>query len=432
MGLIPMPKTLIPYLVSVVFQSSLAFLPSIEVRTGHNLWRESFTKLGSANTDLSHRKGNGLIGTTWNEATNFTPFPKYPIERGSTVDSRQIVLPTSTLSIRVAHILFETEEMAASALQQLTSPPHTSFPEMAGQISACKVTRSKKGDVGWIHASSDEEHIQADHGGSNTYDVVPRAAQLEIFQRTTKPGDITMLKSSKGVHLIQILDKNERDVSKMITVRKPRRNRQHQSSSFDLYLAQRQRYYKIETMGCQMNLADSERMEGQLHNLGMLPCDGQEPDIVVFNTCSIREHAEQKVYSYLGAYAKRKRDHVQDDLILVVTGCVAQQEGEGLLRKVPEIDLILGPQYSNRISDLLEDVITNKNQVVATEASHIMEDYTKPKRSSKVTAWINVIYGCNERCTYCIVPTTRGVEQSRPIESIVEEVQDLVASGYKG
>jgi hypothetical protein len=432
MGFTPMQISLILYLVPLLLQSAFAFLPSIEVRTGNTLWRALITKLGSMNTDLSNRNSNGLIGTTLNEATNFTPFPKYPIERGSMVDSRKIVHPTSTLSIRVAHILFETEEMAISALQRLTSSPHTSLQEMAGQISACKVTRSKNGDVGWIHASSDEEHVQAHNGGRNPYDILPTAAQIEIFQRTTKPGDITMLKSSKGVHLIQILDKKERDVSKMITVRKPKRRRQQQSSSFDLYLAQRQRYYKIETMGCQMNLADSERMEGQLHSLGMLPSDGQEPDIVVFNTCSIREHAEQKVYSYLGTYAKRKRDHIQDDLVIVVTGCVAQQEGESLLRKVPEIDLIFGPQYSNRISDLLEDVITNKNQVVATEASHIMEDYTKPKRSSKVTAWVNVIYGCNERCTYCIVPTTRGVEQSRPIESIVEEVKDLVSSGYKG
>lgn len=90
----------------------------------------------------------------------------------------------------------------------------------------------------------------------------------------------------------------------------------------------------------------------------------------------------------------------------------------------------MGPQYANRISDLLEDV-ANGNQVVATEASHIMEDSTKPRRQSGTCAWVNVIYGCNERCTYCIVPTTRGVEQSRPVESILEEVKELVDQGYK-
>jgi tRNA-2-methylthio-N6-dimethylallyladenosine synthase len=87
-------------------------------------------------------------------------------------------------------------------------------------------------------------------------------------------------------------------------------------------------------------------------------------------------------------------------------------------------------QYANRIADLLEDV-TNGNQVVATEATHIMEDSTKPRRSSTVAAWVNIIYGCNERCAFCIVPTTRGVEQSRPLETIVQEVQTLVEQGYK-
>lgn len=189
--------------------------------------------------------------------------------------------------------------------------------------------------------------------------------------------------------------------------------------------------YIMETMGCQMNLADSERMEGQLQALGIRPLEEGEdrnPDLVVLNTCSIRDHAEQKVYSYIGPHAKRKRDG--EDVAIVVAGCVAQQEGEALLRRAPEVDLVMGPQYANRLADLLEDV-SNGNQVVATEASHIMEDSTKPRRGSKVAAWVNVIYGCNERCTYCIVPTTRGVEQSRPPEIIVQEVEELVRQGYR-
>ncbi|KAL3911543.1 MAG: hypothetical protein SGILL_007241 [Bacillariaceae sp.] len=189
-------------------------------------------------------------------------------------------------------------------------------------------------------------------------------------------------------------------------------------------------------MGCQMNLADSERIEGQLQSLGIRPLDPEhsdqdkslEPDVVILNTCSIREHAESKVYSYLGPYAKRKRDG--EDVAIVVAGCVAQQEGEQLLRRVPEVDLVMGPQYANRLSDFFED-IANGNQVVATEATHIMEDSTKPRRQSKVCAWVNVIFGCNERCRFCIVPTTRGVEQSRPLESVVQEVEELVEQGYK-
>lgn len=135
-----------------------------------------------------------------------------------------------------------------------------------------------------------------------------------------------------------------------------------------------------------------------------------------------------KVYSHLGPYTMRKRRG--DPMAIVVAGCVAQQEAEKLLLRVPEIDLVLGPQYANRIGDLLVDVM-NGNQIVATEPIHIMEDVTKPRRDSKVTAWVNIIFGCNEHCTYCVVPATRGVEQSRTKESIVEEVEGLVRDGYR-
>ncbi|MGL5060296.1 MAG: tRNA (N6-isopentenyl adenosine(37)-C2)-methylthiotransferase MiaB, partial [Microcoleus sp.] len=108
----------------------------------------------------------------------------------------------------------------------------------------------------------------------------------------------------------------------------------------------------------------------------------------------------------------------------------AQQEGESLLRRVPELDLVMGPQHANRLEDLLEQVFDG-NQVVATEAVHIMEDIAKPRRDSKVTAWVNVIYGCNERCTYCVVPNVRGVEQSRIPEAIRAEMEELSRQGYR-
>lgn len=249
-----------------------------------------------------------------------------------------------------------------------------------------------------------------------------------------------MVESNRGIHLVQIADVMV-DVRKMATTR-PRNKigiggdgilggalllRTEDHNKPDLT-------YTMETMGCQMNQADSERMEGQLQALGIRPLRDDEsrtnrkPDVVVLNTCSIRDRAEQKVYSHIGPHAKRKRDG--DDVVIVVAGCVAQQEGEALLRRAPEVDLVMGPQYANRLADLLEDV-ANGNQVVATDAAHIMEDSTKPRRSSSVAAWVNVIYGCNERCTYCIVPTTRGVEQSRPVESIVAEIEQLVSQGYK-
>ncbi len=189
------------------------------------------------------------------------------------------------------------------------------------------------------------------------------------------------------------------------------------------------RRYHITTFGCQMNKADSERMAGILEDMGFeWSEDPNDASLILYNTCTIRDNAEQKVYSYLGRQAKRKQE--QPDLTLIVAGCVAQQEGEALLRRVPELDLVMGPQHANRLRDLLEQVCDG-NQIVATEPIHIVEDITKPRRDSTVTAWVNVIYGCNERCTYCVVPNVRGVEQSRTPEAIREEMTELGQQGYK-
>jgi len=189
------------------------------------------------------------------------------------------------------------------------------------------------------------------------------------------------------------------------------------------------RRYHITTFGCQMNKADSERMAGILEDLGFQWSeDANEADLILYNTCTIRDNAEQKVYSYLGRQAKRKQ--TQPDLTLIVAGCVAQQEGEQLLRRVPEVDLIIGPQHANRLGDLLQQVFDG-SQVVATEPIHIMEDITKPRRDSNITAWVNVIYGCNERCTYCVVPGVRGVEQSRTPAAIRAEMEQLGQQGYQ-
>ncbi|MEX0269947.1 tRNA (N6-isopentenyl adenosine(37)-C2)-methylthiotransferase MiaB [Leptolyngbyaceae cyanobacterium UHCC 1019] len=189
------------------------------------------------------------------------------------------------------------------------------------------------------------------------------------------------------------------------------------------------RRYHITTFGCQMNKADSERMAGILENMGFAWTEEpNDADLILYNTCTIRDNAEQKVYSYLGRQAKRKQE--DPHLTLIVAGCVAQQEGEKLLRRVPELDLVMGPQHANRLQDLLEQVLAG-SQVVATEPIHIIEDITKPRRDSTVTAWVNVIYGCNERCTYCVVPNVRGVEQSRTPDAIRAEMETLGHQGYK-
>ncbi len=187
--------------------------------------------------------------------------------------------------------------------------------------------------------------------------------------------------------------------------------------------------YWITTFGCQMNKADSERMAGILEAMGYREAPAElEADLVLYNTCTIRDNAEQKVYSYLGRQAQRKR--ANPNLTLVVAGCVAQQEGESLLRRVPELDLVMGPQHANRLDVLLAQVEQGQ-QVVATEEHHILEDITTARRDSTICGWVNVIYGCNERCTYCVVPSVRGKEQSRLPEAIRLEMEGLAAQGFK-
>ncbi len=187
--------------------------------------------------------------------------------------------------------------------------------------------------------------------------------------------------------------------------------------------------YWITTFGCQMNKADSERMAGILEAMGYQEAETElKADLVLYNTCTIRDNAEQKVYSYLGRQALRKKS--TPHLKLVVAGCVAQQEGESLLRRVPELDLVMGPQHANRLETLLNKVDTGQ-QVLATEENLILEDLTTARRDSAICGWVNVIYGCNERCTYCVVPSVRGKEQSRTPEAIKLEIEELAARGYK-
>ena len=187
--------------------------------------------------------------------------------------------------------------------------------------------------------------------------------------------------------------------------------------------------YWITTFGCQMNKADSERMAGTLEKMGYTRADDElKADLVLYNTCTIRDNAEQKVYSFLGRQAKRK--HTTPNLKLVVAGCLAQQEGESLLRRVPELDLVMGPQHVNNLENLLGKVDLG-NQVAATEDTFISEDITNARRESSICGWVNIIYGCNERCSYCVVPSVRGKEQSRYPNAIKNEIQKLAHENFK-
>jgi tRNA-2-methylthio-N6-dimethylallyladenosine synthase len=187
--------------------------------------------------------------------------------------------------------------------------------------------------------------------------------------------------------------------------------------------------YWITTFGCQMNKADSERMSGILQTMGyQLAEEELKADLILYNTCTIRDNAEQKVYSYLGRQARRKKS--DPHLKIIIAGCLAQQEGETLLRRVPEIDLVMGPQHANRLESLLNQV-DNGHQVLATDEQHIYEDIATARRESAICGWVNIIYGCNERCTYCVVPSVRGKEQSRTPQAIKHEIEKLARIGYK-
>lgn len=317
------------------------------------------------------------------------------------------------------HIQKQTEPLCDSLYEDIKKG--TEFHTLASSISSCSSTREAGGDLGWIGMADDFLE-----------DVAPQEVRAIALKH--KPGDVIKVASKRGFHLLKIEDvmfdlsytsKAQGRVQGRGIMPTPLKELMRQAGE-DNPLT-----YFIETMGCQMNTADSERMAGQLANLGFQEAPAEEAkkvDVVVINTCSIRDHAEQKVYSYLGPYINRKK--AGENLAIVVAGCVAQQEGAAIVRRFPEVDLVIGPQYANRIGDLLEEVMDG-NQVVATEATHIMEDITKPRRDSDLSAWVNIIYGCNERCTYCVVPSTRGTEQSRPRESIVREIEELACAGYR-
>lgn len=186
----------------------------------------------------------------------------------------------------------------------------------------------------------------------------------------------------------------------------------------------------IETLGCQMNKADSENMFGLLGEIGYeQTLDEKNADLLVLNTCAIREGAEEKVYSYLGVWGKRKRK--QPNLMIAVGGCVAQDKGESLLTRIPYVDVVFGTHNLHRLPDLVLQAQQEKRQV-AELFQELPEDLPELPviRQSDLSAWVSIIYGCDYNCTYCIVPYVRGREKSRTPEVIEKECLELAASGY--
>ncbi len=185
----------------------------------------------------------------------------------------------------------------------------------------------------------------------------------------------------------------------------------------------------IRTYGCQMNELDTEIMVGQLEKRGLTRTEEeQDADLLIFNTCSIRDLAERKVMGKLGQLgrARSKRS------LIGVTGCMAMAKKDSLFRKLPHIDFILGTNNITDLNQVLDEVLSSGKQTIRTEDQFEENlNYLVAKRDDPVKAYVSIIRGCDKYCTYCVVPYTRGQEVSRPPESIEEECRMLVDKGYK-
>ncbi|PAT01684.1 tRNA (N6-isopentenyl adenosine(37)-C2)-methylthiotransferase MiaB [Candidatus Izimaplasma bacterium ZiA1] len=190
--------------------------------------------------------------------------------------------------------------------------------------------------------------------------------------------------------------------------------------------------YKINTYGCQGNEADSEAIAGILEKLGFTESvELEDADLIILNTCAIRENAENRVFGNLGNLKKYKKNN--PDLILGICGCMPQEEKviEKILKSYPYVDLVFGTHNIYKLPEYLETVLLSKERVIEvfSQEGSIVEHMPKIRANTK-KAWVNIMYGCDEFCTYCIVPYTRGKERSRKPEYIIEEVKELIKEGY--
>ena len=193
----------------------------------------------------------------------------------------------------------------------------------------------------------------------------------------------------------------------------------------------RQRLVFLQTFGCQMNENDSERMLGLLKGISYRRTeDPLQADLILINTCSIRDKAEQKVYSTLGRYKTLKKE--RPGLIIGVAGCVAQQQGEKLLKRAPHLDIVFGPHNVHKLREMLLEADSGR-KVVATALSESIdpEEYGIEPVASGEKAFVSIMRGCNNFCSYCIVPYTRGREVSRLSSSILSEIEGLSERGVK-
>lgn len=191
--------------------------------------------------------------------------------------------------------------------------------------------------------------------------------------------------------------------------------------------------YAIINYGCQMNESDSEHYAGQLLDLGYeASADYEHADVVVINTCCVRENAEKKILGKIGEMKRLKREN--PDMVLCVAGCMAQEWGKDLQKKYPQVDLVLGTAHVNNFSSILQNHLAGHGcaESVYDDLAIMPQEFEGSfVRKSSFAAWVPIMYGCNNFCTYCIVPYVRGRERSRSAEAICHEIEKAVALGYK-
>ena len=183
--------------------------------------------------------------------------------------------------------------------------------------------------------------------------------------------------------------------------------------------------------GCQMNVSDAERMAGELASIGYARTDEmQAADLILIHTCCVRESAEDRVYGKIGEIKHLKEQNPR--LIFGITGCMAQKEGDALIARAPHIDFVLGTSKVHELKNVVRELERERGHIVDVNLTETeLPDGGPVAREGKLSAWIPIMYGCNNFCTYCIVPYVRGRERSRRPEDVVAEVREAVAQGYK-
>jgi tRNA-2-methylthio-N6-dimethylallyladenosine synthase len=188
------------------------------------------------------------------------------------------------------------------------------------------------------------------------------------------------------------------------------------------------RSYEVRTFGCQMNVHDSERITGLLEAAGYVPAAGAEPDLVVFNTCAVRENADNKLYGNLGQLVPAKKRN--KDLQIAVGGCLAQKDQDTILQKAPWVDVVFGTHNIGSLPTLLERARHNDEaQIEILESLEVFPSTLPTKRDSAYSGWVSISVGCNNTCTFCIVPSLRGKEKDRRPGDVLAEVRALVEQG---